>query len=95
MAVQHPNGPGGHADASTSRDACLLHFVGFRDDRYWNAVRVFGLPDMIHRNWDVYAAQDVAPWDIVVHADGSWDRPPRSFSTEAELSRRSRRRMNS
>lgn len=69
----------------------LLHFVGFRNDRYWNAVRVFGLPDMIHRNWDVYAANDIAPGDTVVHATGDSDRPPRSFSSEAELNRQKRR----
>ena len=69
----------------------LVHFVGFRDDRYWNAVRVFGPPDMIHRNWDVYAANDVAEGDIVVHARGDWTDAPRSFSTEAEENRRARR----
>ncbi|MDC0886534.1 hypothetical protein OAS19_01935 [Altererythrobacter sp.] len=47
---------------------------------------------MIHRNWDVYAANDVAPWDLVVHADGAWDRTPRSFSTEAENNRKLRNR---
>ena len=70
----------------------LVHFVGFRDDRYWNAVRVFGPPDMIHRVWDVYAANDIAPGDLVVFAQGEADRPPRSFSTEAEKSRAARRR---
>ena len=28
-----------------------VHFIGFRDDRYWNAVRVFGRPHFIHRWW--------------------------------------------
>lgn len=69
----------------------LVHFVGFRDDRYWNAVRVFGAPDMVHRNWDIYAANDVAPGDLAVHATGEADRPPRSFSSEAEANRRARR----
>jgi hypothetical protein len=32
-----------------------LHFVGFSDDRYWNALKVFGLPDFYHRNWDMRA----------------------------------------
>ena len=68
-----------------------VHFVGFRDDRYWNAVGVFGLPDFIHPAWDVYASNDVAPGDTVVFADGEADRPPRSFSTEAERSRAKRR----
>ena len=69
----------------------LVHFVGFRDDRYWNAVRVFGPPDVVHRNWDPYAAGDVAPCDTVVHATGEWSRAPRSFSMEAERNRRARR----
>ena len=29
-----------------------VHFVGFKDDRYHNAVRVFGEPAFIHRVWD-------------------------------------------
>ena len=69
----------------------LLHFVGFRDDRYWNAVRVFGLPDYIHRTWDRYAADAVALCDLVVHAEGEADRAPRSFSVEAASKRAERR----
>lgn len=72
---------------------CLVHFVGFRDDRYWNAVRVFGPPDMIHEAWDRYAADDTAACDLVVFAEGEWDQRPRSFSVEAETSRRARRRV--
>ncbi|MEW4448749.1 hypothetical protein [Qipengyuania sp. JC766] len=75
--------------------ARLVHFVGFRDDRYWNAVRVFGPPDVIHAAWDRYAADDVAPGDVVVHATGEADRPPRSFSTEAARNRAQRRRKTS
>lgn len=58
-----------------------VHFVGFRDDRYWNAVRIWGQPDFIHETWDNYARDDMAPRDIVIFANGDWDRPPRSFST--------------
>ena len=72
--------------------ARLVHFVGFRDDRYWNAAAVFGPPDMIHRNWDIYAANDVALGDIVVHATGEWNRKPRSFSAEAQANRTARAR---
>lgn len=72
----------------------LVHFVGFRDDRYWNAVRVFGLPDMIHEAWDRYAADDVALGDVVVFAVGEWDQAPRSFSVEAEEARQSRGARN-
>ena len=65
----------------------LVHFVGFRDDRYWNAVRVFGPPDVIHRAFDRYAADDIAPGDTVVFATGPHDQRPRSFSTEAQAAR--------
>ena len=70
----------------------LVHFVGFRDDRYWNAARVFGRPDYIHRDWDRYAADAVAPGDTVVHANGDGDRPPRSFTAEAAAKRKERSR---
>ena len=48
----------------------LIHFVGFSDDRYWNAVRVFGKPDYVHRFWDNRAISEIAPGDSVVFADG-------------------------
>ncbi len=56
------------------------HFVGFRDDRYWNAVRVFGFPDFIHRGWDLRAQREIAPGDIVVFADGDGNQEPRRKS---------------
>lgn len=65
----------------------LTHFVGFRDDRYLGAVRVWGVPDFIHPNWDFYALGDIAPGDTVVHAAGDWRDAPRSFSAEAALGR--------
>ncbi len=58
-----------------------VHFVGFRDDRYWNAVRIWGEPDFIHETWDSYARDDMTPQDLVIFANGEWDRPPRSFSS--------------
>lgn len=58
----------------------LVHFVGFRDDRYWNAVKVWGLPDYVHITWDCYADHDIAPGDIVVFANGDWTQPKRSYS---------------
>lgn len=54
-----------------------LHFVGFKNDRYWNAVKVFGLPDFYHRNWDMRARQEVVPGDVAVFAVGSADDPPK------------------
>ncbi len=70
--------------------AALVHFVGFRDDRYWNAVRVWGPPDFIHRTWDVYAANDVATGDIVILATGDADALPRSFTMAAQRRREER-----
>lgn len=47
-----------------------VHYVGFRDDRYWNALQLFGGPRMIHRRWDRYAVGEVGPDDVVVFAEG-------------------------
>lgn len=64
----------------------IVHFIGFRDDRYWNAVKVFGLPHYIHPGWDLRAQRDIAPGDVVVFADGDWQQEPRrkSFSDMRE-----------
>jgi hypothetical protein len=56
-----------------------LHFVGFRDDRYWNAVRVWGKPDFVHITFDRYATHDMLPADTVVFAKGDWQQTPKSF----------------
>jgi hypothetical protein len=48
----------------------MIHFVGFKNDRYYNAVKVFGKPDFIHRHYDHRAFADFAPGDTVVFADG-------------------------
>lgn len=57
-----------------------LHFVGFRDDRYWNAVRVFGLPDFYHRGWDTRARREIADGDVLVFAVGSERDAPIRFT---------------
>ncbi len=57
-----------------------VHFVGFRDDRYWNAVRIWGEPGFIHETWDTYANDEVAPGDTVIFATGEWNKAPKSFS---------------
>jgi len=52
-----------------------MHFVGFRDERYWKdeqyqrAVEIFGRPDFFHRRWDMRAYQEIAPGDTVVWAN--------------------------
>lgn len=57
-----------------------LHFVGFKDDRYWNAIKTFGKPDFIHRFWDYRAVCEVAPIDIVVFADGDETQAVREYA---------------
>lgn len=48
----------------------MIHFVRFKDDRYFNAVKVFGKPDFIHRFWDYRAVCEVCEGDTVVFAEG-------------------------
>jgi hypothetical protein len=69
-----------------------VHFVGFRDDAYTRAVRVFGKPDFVHRSLDLRALTDIAPGDTVVFArEKDWDRlmrgvfPPFSFNDSEEF----------
>lgn len=59
-----------------------LHFVAFRGDEYTRAVRVFGLPDFIHRGWDARARREIAECDTIVFARGSERDDPsiRSFN---------------
>lgn len=57
-----------------------VHFVGFRDDRFHNAVKVFGKPDFFHRNWDWRAFFEVADGDVVVFAKGSEHDTPKEFT---------------
>jgi hypothetical protein len=53
----------------------MIHFVRFKDDRYHNAVRVFGKPDFVHRFWDHRAVCEIADGDVVVFADGDDTQP--------------------
>lgn len=49
----------------------MLHFVGFRDDRYWNAIKVFGQPDFVHQRWDWRTLQEYDPeTDTIIFATG-------------------------
>jgi len=58
----------------------MLHFVGFKNDRYWNAVCVFGKPDFVHRFWDHRAVGDIAPGDTVVFADKDDSHQPQAMA---------------
>ena len=57
-----------------------VHFVGFRDDRYQSAVRVWGRPDFIHRWWDRRARREIGPDDVIVFATGDWRQEPSPFN---------------
>lgn len=48
-----------------------LHFIGFRGDEYHSAVRIFGRPDFIHRDWDARAKHEIMPGDIAIFATGT------------------------
>lgn len=53
-----------------------LHFVGFRDDAYLRAVRVFGPPNFIHPRWDRRARREIADSDSEVFAVGDERQEP-------------------
>ena len=57
-----------------------VHFVGFKDDRMHNAVRVFGKPDFWHRRWDYRARDEVCEGDVAVFADGDEHDEPTPFA---------------
>jgi hypothetical protein len=63
-------------NAVTNVSTACVHFVGFTDDRYWNAVRVFGLPDFIHCRWDKRAVREIDSIDLVIFANGEWMQEP-------------------
>lgn len=57
-----------------------IHFVGFSDDRYNTAIKVFGTPDFIHRFWDRRAVHEVVENDIVIFADGDETQAVETFA---------------
>ena len=56
------------------------HFIGFRNDRYISAVKIWGVPDFIHRNWDKRAQGDITAGDTVVFAKGDENTPQNPFA---------------
>lgn len=56
----------------------IVHFVGFRDDRYWASAKVWGRPHYIHQGFDLRARRDIADCDTVVFADGEADQAPQA-----------------
>lgn len=57
-----------------------VHYVGFRDDAYLRARRIWGGPAIIHRWWDLRARREIAPGDTVIFAEGEWTQEPRRFN---------------
>ena len=58
----------------------FTHFVGFQAGRYTLAVKVFGRPDFIHRQWDGRAKSMVYEGDRVIFATGSELDTPKLWS---------------
>lgn len=58
----------------------MVHFVNFKDDRVYNAIRVFGRPDFWHRHWDYRAKCEIAPGDKVIFAKGTEHDTPTPFA---------------
>lgn len=52
-----------------------VHFVGFRGEEYWSAVRIWGRPGMIHRWWDGRARREIGEGDVVIFATGDETQP--------------------
>ena len=51
----------------------MLHFVGFRGEEYWSAVKVWGVPDFYHRFNDerVLFGGEMSVNDVAVYANNS------------------------
>jgi len=43
-----------------------VHFIGFRGEEYWSAVKIFGVPDFIHLIHDNRLYGDVGEHDILI-----------------------------
>lgn len=57
-----------------------FHFVGFKDDRVWNALRIFGRPDFWHRIYDQRAVVEIFDGDTILFASGDETQPVREFT---------------
>ena len=58
-----------------------VHYVGFRDDSFTRAKRLFGGPYFIHRWWDLRAVREIAEGDTVVFATGDDTQAPRRWNS--------------
>lgn len=57
-----------------------LHFVGFKDDRIFNAIKIFGKPDFWHRVYDARTLQEIFEGDKIVFATGDENQPLKEFT---------------
>lgn len=64
----------------------ITHFIGFRGEEYWSAVRVWGPPHYVHMGLDRRARRDIDPGDTVVFANGaeSWPTPDWNYPDTKE-----------
>lgn len=56
----------------------FIIFIGFKDDRIWNAKRIFGEPDWFCRVWDERAKNEIAEGDVCIFATGTDADAPRA-----------------
>lgn len=63
-----------------------IHFVGFRDDSYNSARRIWR-PDFIHPAWDLRARREIADGDLVLFAHGDGTQPPARHNASDFLER--------
>ncbi len=64
----------------------VLHFVGFTGDEWISAVRVWGVPDFVHRWADdrFWLGGERAPGDVVVYANGEETRLRRFILNDSD-----------
>ena len=55
----------------------VIHFIGFRGEEYWSAVKVWGKPHVIHMGWDRRALREIGEDDLVIFAKGTEHDPLR------------------
>ena len=48
----------------------MIHFVGFRGEEYWSAVKVWGKPDFYHIGLDTRMSKLAADSDTIILANG-------------------------
>lgn len=52
-----------------------VHFVGFRGEEYWSAVKIWGTPDFTHPQADFRMIGDMAPHDLVIYGPKAFNTP--------------------